>query len=66
MKNNILSVVMLALCWSASAQITPKVSVQGTNAILRWASTPGESYVVLYRRSFHDAFPWIVLRALSV
>lgn len=66
MKKNILSLValvLLALSGPLPAQISPTISVQGTNATLRWTSTPGESYVVLYRRAFHDAFPWTVLNA---
>jgi hypothetical protein len=58
MKKSILSLVtliLLNLSSAATAQIMPTVSVQGTNATLRWASTPGESYVVLYRRAFHPA-----------
>jgi hypothetical protein len=66
MKKSILSLVALALfavSSSVTGQISPTISVQGTNATLRWASTPGESFVVLYRRVFHDAFPWVVLNA---
>lgn len=66
MKKNILSLAgltLLVLSGTLSAQIAPTISVQGTNATLRWASTPGKSYVVLYRRAFHDAFPWTVLNA---
>ena len=66
MKNNILSLIallLLALSGPLPAQISPTISVQGTNATLRWLSAPGESYVVLYRRAFHDAFPWVVLNA---
>lgn len=66
MKKSILSLVALALLIlssTASAQILPTISVQGTNATLRWPSTPGESYVVLYCRAFHPEFPWVVLSA---
>lgn len=55
MKKTILSLMLLAMACPLAAQISPTVSVQGTNATLRWASTPGESYVVLYRRAFHPA-----------
>lgn len=66
MKKNILTIAVLTLLvvsGNLSAQISPIISVQGTNATLRWASTSGETYVVLYRRAFHDAFPWVVLNA---
>ncbi len=58
MKKTILSLLLLAMLAVGrplAAQISPAVSVQGTNATLRWASTPGESYVVVYRRAFHPA-----------
>ncbi len=58
---SLLALVLLALSGTLSAQISPTISVQGTNATLRWASTPGESYVVLYRRAFHQAFPWTIV-----
>lgn len=64
MKKYILSLIALALLTltgAAAAQIAPTISVQGTNATLRWASTPGESYVVLYRRAFHPEFNWTVI-----
>lgn len=63
---NILTIAVLTLLvvsGTLSAQIFPTISVQGTNATLRWASTSGETYVVLYRRAFHDAFPWVILNA---
>lgn len=64
MKKTILSLIALTLHFAVrplAAQISPTVSVQGTNATLRWASTPGESYVVLYRRAFHPEFNWTVI-----
>lgn len=64
MKKTILSLVvltLLVLSGTLSAQISPAISVQGTNATIRWASTPGESYMVLYRRAFHPAYAWTVV-----
>lgn len=66
MKKNILSLAalaLLALSGTLTAQITPTITVQGSNATVRWASTPGENYVVLYRRAFHPETNWIVLAA---
>jgi len=46
-----------------ASPIAPKVSITGTNAVLRWASQHGENFVVLHRRAFHPLTPWQVLSA---
>ncbi len=47
----------------AQVQINPAISVQGTNATLVWASTPGQNFVILHRESLDVATPWTVLQS---
>lgn len=62
MKNKLFTIALF-LAASLSALGAPvKISVQGTNVVLRWPSQSQQTFVIGYRAALDAANPWTILR----
>lgn len=48
-------------CQPVQAIEALRVQVQGTNALVSWASEPGDTYIVRYRTRWDASSPWLLL-----